>query len=215
MMERNLLPAREGGMLFERRQLLRILSFTFGSSLMLGRGALALDRQAGDGHAGDGQAASTPKISAAGTGGPGTAGTAGMADSARKPDEAAREKVTGIGGFFFRSKDPKGLGEWYEQHLGITLAPTTMDAKVWEQEAGQTVFDPFPETSKYFGDPAKVWMLNFRVRDLERMAAQLQAAGIAIKVDSQTYPNGRFARLHDPEGNPIELWQPKLPGAAG
>src|SRR6185437_9804782 len=100
MMERNLLPAREGGMLFERRQLLRILSFTFGSSLMLGRGALGMNRQAGDG-----QAASTPKISAAGTGGPGT-GTAGMADSARKPDQAAREKVLGIGGFFFRSKDP-------------------------------------------------------------------------------------------------------------
>jgi predicted enzyme related to lactoylglutathione lyase len=53
------------------------------------------------------------------------------------------------------------------------------------------------------------------VRDLDKMAAQLRAAGIAIKVDPQTYPNGRFARLHDPEGNPIELWQPKLPGAAG
>ena len=176
-------------MAFERRQLLRIMSITFGSSLMLGRGALALDGQAGE-------TSKTPGAS-------------------RKTGEAAREKVMGIGGFFFRSKDPKGLGEWYEQHLGITLAPTTMDAKVWEQEAGQTVFDPFPETSKYFGDPAKVWMLNFRVRDLDKMAAQLQAAGIAIKVDSQTYPNGRFARLHDPEGNPIELWQPKLPGAAG
>jgi predicted enzyme related to lactoylglutathione lyase len=150
----------------------------------------------------------------AGAGGAGAAG-AGATDLAKKPDEAARERVMGIGGFFFRSKDPKGLGEWYEQHLGITLAPTTMDAKVWEQEAGQTVFDPFPEASKYFGDPARVWMLNFRVRDLDKMAAQLQAAGIAIKVDSQTYPNGRFARLHDPEGNPIELWQPKLPGAAG
>jgi predicted enzyme related to lactoylglutathione lyase len=195
MMERNLLPAREDGMAFERRQLLRILSFTFGSSLMLGRGALALEGQA-----------AAPKKSAAGV---------GVADPSRKRDEAAREKVTGIGGFFFRSKDPKGLGEWYEQHLGITLAPTTMDAKVWEQEAGQTVFDPFPESSKYFGDPSKVWMLNFRVRNLDKMAAQLQAAGIAIKVDSQTYPNGRFARLHDPEGNPIELWQPKMPWAAG
>jgi glyoxylase I family protein len=143
------------------------------------------------GRLGDGQAATTPKNSAAG---------AGATDLAKKPDETAREKVMGIGGFFFRSKDPKGLGEWYEQHFGITLAPTRMGAKVWEQEAGQTVFDPCPETSKYFGDPAKVWMLNFRVRDLDKMAAQLQAAAIAIKVDSQTYPNGRFARLHDPEG---------------
>jgi glyoxylase I family protein len=192
-MERNLLHAREDGMPFQRRQLLRILSFTFGSSLMLGRGALAMD----------GQAATTPKNPVPG---------AGAADPSKKTEDAAREKVMGIGGFFFRSKDPKGLGEWYEQHLGITLAPTTMDAKVWEQEAGQTIFDPFPETSKYFGDPAKVWMLNFRVRDLDKLAAQLQAAGIAVKVDSQTYPNGRFARLHDPEGNPIELWQPKMPG---
>jgi glyoxylase I family protein len=186
---------------FQRRQLLRILSFTFGSSLMLGRGALAMD-----GRPGDGQAATTPKNSATG---------AGAADATKKPDDAEREKVMGIGGFFFRSKDPKGLGEWYEQHLGINLAPTTMGARVWEQEAGQTVFAPFPETSKYFGDPTKVWMLNFRVRDLDTMAAQLQAAGIAIKVDPERYPNGRFARLHDPEGNPIELWQPMLTHALG
>jgi glyoxylase I family protein len=193
-------------MAFQRRQLLRILSFTFGSSLMLGRGALAID----------GQAATTPKKSETGTAG--TAGTvdpARAADASRKTAEAAKEKVMGIGGFFFRSQDPKGLGQWYEQHLGITLAPTTMDAKVWEQEAGQTIFDPFPEKSGYFGDPTKVWMLNFRVRDMDKMAAQLQAAGIAIKVDPQRYPNGRFARLHDPEGNPIELWQPMPPVAAG
>ena len=81
--------------------------------------------------------------------------------------------------------------------------------------AGRTVFAPFPESSQYFGDPAQVWMLNFRVRDMGKMAAQLQAAGIAIQVDSQTYPNGRFARLHDPEGNPIELWEPKMATAAG
>ncbi len=60
----------------------------------------------------------------------------------------------------------------------------------------------------YLGDAHKVWMVNFRVRDLDRMAAQLRAAGIEIKIDTQSYPNGRFACLHDPEGNPIELWQP-------
>jgi predicted enzyme related to lactoylglutathione lyase len=58
-------------------------------------------------------------------------------------------------------------------------------------------------------------MVNFRVRDLDKMAAQLQAAGIAVKIDAQPYPNGRFARLHDPEGNPIELWQPKVPDTKG
>lgn len=119
------------------------------------------------------------------------------------------EKVTGIGGLFFRAHDPKALGRWYLEHLGIALTPSSEGDRVWEQEAGPTSFTPFPETSKYFGDPHKVWMVNFRVRDLDKMAAQLQAAGIDVKVDPQSYPGiGRFARLHDPEGNPIELWQP-------
>src|SRR4029079_4129616 len=118
------------------------------------------------------------------------------------------EKVVGIGGLFFRAHDPKALGSWYEQHLGIALTPTSEGATVWQQEAGPTVFSPFPETTKYFGDPNKVWMVNFRVRDLDKMVAPLRAAGIEVK-DPESYPNiGRFARLHDPEGNPIELWQP-------
>ena len=118
------------------------------------------------------------------------------------------EKVAGIGGVFFRAHDPKALGDWYQQHLGIALTPTSEGATVWQQEAGPTVFSPFPETTKYFGDPNKVWMVNFRVHDLDKMVAQLRAAGIEVK-DPETYPNiGRFARLHDPEGNPIELWQP-------
>jgi len=113
------------------------------------------------------------------------------------------EKVTGIGGLFFRAHDPTALGRWYQQHLGVSLTPSS-----YEEEAGPTVFAPFAETSNYFGDAHKVWMVNFRVRDLDKMAAQLRAAGIAVKIDPQSYPNGRFARLHDPEGNPIELWQP-------
>ncbi len=117
------------------------------------------------------------------------------------------EKVTGIGGFFFRAKDPKALGRWYQQHLGVSLIPTSHEESPWQQEAGPTAFAPFPETSKYFGDAQKVWMLNFRVRDLDKMAAQLRTAGIEIKIDPESSPIGRFARLHDPEGNPIELWQ--------
>jgi predicted enzyme related to lactoylglutathione lyase len=79
------------------------------------------------------------------------------------------------------------------------------------QETGPTVFAPFKETSDYFGDAHKVWMVNFRVRDLDKMAAQLRNAGIEIKLDPKSYPNGRLARLYDPEGNPIELWQPAGP----
>jgi len=104
------------------------------------------------------------------------------------------------------------LGLWYEQHLGILPIPTTYGKTAWQQEAGPTAFASFPETSGYFGDASKSWMLNFRVRDLDKMAAQLQAAGIAVKIDPQSYPNGRFAHLHDPEGNPIELWQPAQSG---
>ena len=72
-----------------------------------------------------------------------------------------------------------------------------------------TSFTPFSQKSSYFGEATKQWMLNFRVRDLEKMASQLEAAGTAVKIDPKPYPYGRFARLHDPEGNPIELWQPK------
>jgi glyoxylase I family protein len=183
-------------MLFLRRQLLRTLSFAFGSSFILGRNQLAIAAQT----------AIQPKVS------PPTAGAA-------VPDGIAggteMEKVTGIGGFFFRAKDPKALGLWYAQHLGILPIPTSYGETGWQQEAGPTAFAAFPETSKYFGDAQKVWMLNFRVRDLDKMAAQLQAAGIAVKIDTQSYPDGRFARLHDPEGNPIELWQPKVPDTKG
>jgi glyoxylase I family protein len=118
------------------------------------------------------------------------------------------ERVTGIGGFFFRAHDPKALNAWYAQHLGITPVPMKYSDPSWQQEAGTTAFSAFPETTGYFGDPKKDWMINFRVRDLDKIAAQLTAAGIAVKVDPTTYPNGRFARLQDPEGNPIELWQP-------
>jgi predicted enzyme related to lactoylglutathione lyase len=118
------------------------------------------------------------------------------------------EKVTGIGGLFFRARDPAALGRWYQQHLGVTPVPTTYEESVWQQETGPTVFAPFEEATDYFGDPQKVWMVNFRVRDLDKIATELRAAGIPVKIDPQSYPNGRFARLHDPEGNPIELWQP-------
>src|SRR6266478_176479 len=184
---------KEGGMLFLRRQLLRTLSFAFGSSFILGRNQLAIAAQT----------AVQPKTS------PLPAGAA-VRDAVAGGTEM--EKVTGIGGFFFRAKDPKALGLWYQQHLGISLIPSSEGDPVWEQEAGPTAFAPFPETSKYFGDAQKVWMLNFRVRDLDKMAAQLRAAGTEIKIYPPD-PTGRFARVHDPEGNPIELWKPAKPGA--
>jgi len=118
------------------------------------------------------------------------------------------EKVRGIGGLFFRAHDPVGLAAWYRDHLGITPVPPDYEQLSWRQEAGPTAFAPFPEATDYFGDSKQVWMVNFRVPDLDAMVDQLRGAGIAVNVDPQTYPNGRFARLYDPEGNPIELWQP-------
>jgi len=118
------------------------------------------------------------------------------------------EKVSGIGGLFFRARDPVAVGQWYRDHPGVTPVPSNYDELPWRQEAGPTVFAPFPETSAYFGDASKVWMINFRVRNLDAMVAQLRAAGISVEVDQQHYPNGRFARLNDSEGNPIQLWEP-------
>nr|WP_299322629.1 VOC family protein [Parasphingopyxis sp.] len=122
-----------------------------------------------------------------------------------------QERVTGIGGFFFRAEDPAALAVWYRDNLGIDLTPRSYDVEPWQQEAGPTVFGPFSATTEYFGRPEQMWMINFRVADLDAMAAQLEANDIAVEIDPETYPNGRFARLADPEGNPIQLWQPATP----
>jgi predicted enzyme related to lactoylglutathione lyase len=111
-------------------------------------------------------------------------------------------KALGIGGIFFRSRDTKALAAWYETHLGVT--------DFWNQEAGPTVFAPFAEDSTYF-PPDRQWMINFRVDDLDALIGQLQAAGIAVETrpdEWDTPETGRFARIADPEGNQIELWQP-------
>jgi glyoxylase I family protein len=119
------------------------------------------------------------------------------------------QSVTGIGGLFFRSSDPAALSRWYKDHLGIDLVPGDYSQKPWSQEAGPTVFAPFPHDTDYVGRPDKHWMINFRVPDLDAMVQQLRDAKIEVSVDPESYPNGRFARLRDPEGNPIELWEPK------
>lgn len=136
--------------------------------------------------------------------------TQSMAFAAESPNEATRQKVAGIGGLFFRSENPALLAEWYETHLGVSLVPTSYEQEPWHQEAGSTVFAPFEKDTTYFGAQEQGWMVNFRVVDLEAMIAQLRTAGIEVG-ETQSYPNGDFARLHDPEGNPIELWQPRQP----
>lgn len=119
------------------------------------------------------------------------------------------ERVLGFGGLFFRAREPQGLARWYQEHLGVTVTPDNYEDPPWHQEAGTTVFQPFPIATDYFGSREQVFMVNFRVRSLDAMVAQLRGAGIEVTVDPEPYPNGRFARTHDPEGNPIELWEPQ------
>jgi len=111
-------------------------------------------------------------------------------------------KAAGIGGFFFRARDHEALAKWYEEHLGVT--------ECWAQNSGLTVFAPFTRETDYFAAD-KQWMLNFRVDDLDQVLRDLRAAGIAVETRPDEWDNpetGRFARIQDPEDNPIELWEP-------
>jgi len=113
--------------------------------------------------------------------------------------------VTGIGGVFFRARDPAALKRWYGEHLGVVAEGYTP----WVQSQGPTMIAPFAADTDYW--PAdRGWMINFRVSDLDGLLAALRTAGIAAQTDPSwdTPETGRFARIHDPEGNPIELWEP-------
>jgi len=125
--------------------------------------------------------------------------------------------VLGIGGYFFRAKDPEAVKAWYRAHLGvgggIGQDPDTGHSNewVWYQQAGPTVFEPFQAETDYFAAD-KSAMINLRVSDLDGLLAGLRAAGIEISQEQQMEGVGRFARVHDPEGNPIELWEPPSAG---
>lgn len=123
--------------------------------------------------------------------------------------------VLGMGGYFFRSKDPQALKAWYRDHLGVGGGMGTDDKGqsnewVWFTEGGPMVFEPFKQDSDYFPAEKQV-MINLRVSDLDGLLASLREAGIEVitKAEWDATPEiGRFARIHDPEGNPIELWEP-------
>ena len=122
--------------------------------------------------------------------------------------------VIGMGGYFFRARDPEALKAWYRDNLGVgggcgTDSSGQSNEWVWFTQGGAMVFSPFQQGTDYF--PAdKQSMVNFRVDDLDGLLAGLRAAGIEVitKPEWDSPAVGRFARIHDPEGNPIELWQP-------
>ena len=118
------------------------------------------------------------------------------------------QRVAGIGGVFFRARDPVALARWYTEHLGVDAYSEESDA-TWWQEEGPTVWSPFPADTDYFGRPDQAWMVNFRVRDLDAMLAQLRDAGVIVDSEIQVLDGiGRFCWATDPEGNRIELWEP-------
>ena len=130
--------------------------------------------------------------------------------------ELPAERVTGIGGVFFKAKDPKALVAWYRHHLGIAVGgPAPVGpAFAWRErddpsQLGTTTWAIFREETTYFAPSKAPFMLNYRVRNLDRMVAQLRGRGIEVEPKIVDDAAGRFAWLLDPEGNRIELWEPK------
>jgi catechol 2,3-dioxygenase-like lactoylglutathione lyase family enzyme len=114
------------------------------------------------------------------------------------------ERVLGVGGYFMRAADPVALGAWYRDCLGLDADENGL----WRPEAGVTVFATFESETEYFGSRAQQTMLNFRVRDLDAMLAQLRAKGADVAQETQDMEGvGRFGWVTDPEGNRVELWQ--------
>lgn len=121
-------------------------------------------------------------------------------------------KATGIGGIFFKCKDPDKMREWYQKHLGLA---TNEHGAVfeWYQGAdstrkGFTQWSPFAETTKYFGPSTRDFMINYRVENIGALVEQLKKEGVTIVDNIESYAYGKFVHILDAEGNKIELWEP-------
>jgi predicted enzyme related to lactoylglutathione lyase len=124
-------------------------------------------------------------------------------------------RVTGIGGVFLRSQDPKRLREWYAEHLGVALTEWGGATFDWTDEVpsgtGTTAWSTFPHDTKYFGEGEQPVMINYRVDDLDALLDALQTAGVWIDPKRENADYGRFAWIRDCDGNRVELWQPLAP----
>lgn len=128
------------------------------------------------------------------------------------------KRVTGIGGLFFKSEDPKKLKAWYNEHLGLNTTewgctfywndPNDPEAKV----PARTEWSPFKKDTTYFSPSEKPFMFNYRVENLVELLKALREEGVTVVGDLEEFPYGKFGWIMDPEGNKIELWEPKDDG---
>lgn len=121
------------------------------------------------------------------------------------------KRVTGIGGIFFKAADPKGLGAWYRDHLGMEVGDWGGVVFQWggaDSQSGMTIWSPFAQDTKYMEPSSSSFMINFRVADLDELLAALRAEGCNVVDKTESSEQGKFGWIIDPEGNKVELWQP-------
>lgn len=123
------------------------------------------------------------------------------------------KKVTGIGGIFFKCKDPQKMKDWYKTHLGLDTTDwgATFDWKEASESTknGSTTWSPFAEATKYFEPSTREFMINYTVANLEALVEELKKEGVTIVDNIETYDYGKFVHILDLEGNKVELWEPK------
>jgi len=121
------------------------------------------------------------------------------------------KRVTGIGGVFFKSKDPKKITEWYHKHLGLDTNPYGATFEWFEgadsSKKAQTQWTPFPETTNYFEPSQQEYMINYRVENLEVLVEELKKEGVVIIDKIETYDYGKFVHILDGEGHKVQLWE--------
>jgi len=121
------------------------------------------------------------------------------------------KRVTGIGGIFFKSADPKKLGNWYSEHLGLEVSDWGGAVFQWggaDSPPGMTIWSPFAQDTKYMEPSSASFMVNFRVADLDTLLVTLRNEGCNVVEKTETSEHGKFGWVIDPEGNKIELWEP-------
>ncbi|MCF8239679.1 MAG: SRPBCC domain-containing protein [Saprospiraceae bacterium] len=133
----------------------------------------------------------------------------------KEADPAEMKRVTGLGGVFFKAKDPKALSEWYGRHLGLVLNPY---GSVFEfrpgaepEKVGYTAWSPMPLDTDYYAPSDKSFMFNYRVQNLEWLIKTLKEEGVEVVGEIEAYEYGKFAHILDPDGTKVELWEPVDP----